>query len=124
MKSKRVLVIDNDRFSLSVLYRLVSDLGCEPILCSTAEAARTLLFADNAGVVIYNQDLDAEWGFSVVDNLRAYENTADLPVILLSQTNSRYGPRVEEDDNATVCFQKPIAIEPFVSHFRDLIDRN
>ena len=123
MSKKIVLMIDNDRFSLSVLYRLLHEMGYEPMIGSTADAARTLLEARDPDVVIYNQDLEAEWGCSFLDTLRTSKATASIPVILLSQAAGRFGPRVAETLDATFCFQKPIAIEPFVALFWDLIER-
>jgi DNA-binding response OmpR family regulator len=124
MSKKRVLMIDNDRFSLAVLHRLVTELGYEPMIGSTAEAAETLLEGRNPDVIIYNQDLDAEWGFSFLDHLRLSGDKAAVPVILLTQGAGRFGPRVAEGSNAAVCFQKPIAIEPFIALFRELLDKS
>ena len=59
---KQVLLIDNDRFSLSILKRRVDDLGYEPLIGSTAEAARILLETQTVKVIVFNQDLEAEWG--------------------------------------------------------------
>ena len=121
MSKKRVLMIDNDRFSLSVLHRLVSEMGYEPLIGSTAEAADTLLRAKVPDIVIYNQDLEAEWGCSLLDRLRRQDGGRDIPVVLLTQMSSRFAPRVAAND-ATVCFQKPIAIEPFIALFRELLE--
>lgn len=121
MARKQVLLIDNDRFSLSVLQRLVGDLGYEPLIGSTAEAAQNMLDTQTIEVVVFNQDLEAEWGLSLFERLRSAKHTADTPIILLSQSSVRFSPRMESDENNTVCFQKPIAIEPFVQHFRTLI---
>lgn len=121
MARKQVLLIDNDRFSLSVLQRLVDDLGYEPLIGSTPDAAQTMLDTQSIEVVVFNQDLEAEWGLSLFERLRSTEHTSDTPVILLSQSSVRFSPRMESDENNTVCFQKPIAIEPFVQHFRTLI---
>ena len=96
MERKQVLLIDNDRFSLSVLQRLVDDLGYEPLIGSTLDAAQNLMETQKV-------------------------TTSDIPVILLSQSSVRFSPRIENNDDNTVCFQKPIAIEPFVRHFRTLI---
>ena len=57
---KKVLLIDNDRFSLSVLQRLVDDLGYEALIGTTAEAASTLLETQSIEVIVFNQDLEAE----------------------------------------------------------------
>lgn len=119
---KQVLLIDNDRFSLSVLQRLVDDLGYEPLIGSTIEAARNLLETQTVEVIVFNHDLEAEWGLSLSDQLRAAGATKNIPVILLSQASVRFSPRMENTDDDLVCFQKPIAIEPFVQHFRSLID--
>lgn len=43
MDNKHVLMIDNDRFSLSVLHRLVMELGYEPFIGCTADAAKSLV---------------------------------------------------------------------------------
>lgn len=120
MARKQVLLIDNDRFSLSVLQRLVDDLGYEPLICSTLDDARNMLDTQSIEVIVFNQDLEAEWGLSLFERLRADEPAAGTPVILLSQSAVRYSPRMENAGNDTLCFQKPIAIEPFVQHFRTL----
>lgn len=75
-------------------------------------------------VIAFNQDLEAEWGLSFLDFLKTHENTADIPVILLSQTSARFAPRIEDVADDTKCFQKPIAIEPFVEHFQKVIGEN
>jgi DNA-binding response OmpR family regulator len=121
MARKQVLLIDNDRFSLSVLQRLVDDLGYEPLIGSTAEAAQNLLNTQSVEIIVFNQDLEAEWGLSLFEKLRSEAKTSNIPVILLSQSSVRFTPRMENTDENTVCFQKPIAIEPFVQHFRTLI---
>ncbi|MFT5487363.1 MAG: DNA-binding response OmpR family regulator [Paracoccaceae bacterium] len=119
---KQVLLIDNDRFSLSVLQRLVDDLGYQPLIGSTMEAARNLLQTQTIEVIVFNQDLEAEWGLSLGNQLRAAGATSRTPVILLSQSSVRFSPRMENTVDDLVCFQKPIAIEPFVQHFRSLIN--
>jgi DNA-binding response OmpR family regulator len=119
---KKVVLIDNDRFSLSVLQRLVDDLGFEPLIASTPEAAQTLLETQTIEVIVFNQDLEAEWGLSLVDRLRAAGKASSIPLILLSQGSIRFSPRMENTCDDLVCFQKPIAIEPFVQHFRSLIN--
>lgn len=121
---KQVLLIDNDRFSLSVLQRLVEDLGYAPLIGSTAEAVQNLLETQAVEVIVFNQDLEAEWGLSLIEQLRSSGTTGNIPVILLSQASVRYSPRMENTEGDLVCFQKPIAIEPFVQHFRRLIDNN
>lgn len=121
MARKQVLLIDNDRFSLSVLQRLVDDLGYEPLIGSTPDAAQNLLDTQSVEVIVFNRDLEAEWGLSLFERFRSSASTSDIPVILLSQSAVRFSPRMESNDDNTVCFQKPIAIESFVQHFRTLI---
>ena len=121
MEKKQILLIDNDRFSLSVLQRLVADLGYEALIGTTAEAAQNLLDTQSIEMIVLNQDLEAEWGLSLRDLLRTDARTSDIPVILLSQSAGRFSPRMTSMDDKMVCFQKPIAIEPFVQHFRYLI---
>ena len=72
-------------------------------------------------MIVLNQDLEAEWGLSLRDLLRTDAHTSDIPVILLSQSDGQFSPRMESKDDQMVSFQKPNAIEPFVQHFRYLI---
>jgi len=65
-----VPLVDNDRLSLSVLQRLVDDPGYEALIGTTAEATSTLLETQSIEVIVFNQDLEAEWGLSLVDQLR------------------------------------------------------
>jgi len=59
-RKKKVLLIDNDRFSLSVLQRLVDDPGYEALIGTTAEATSTLRETQSIEVIVFNQDLEAE----------------------------------------------------------------
>jgi PleD family two-component response regulator len=90
---KKVLLIDNDRFSLSVLQRLVDDLGYEPLI---GTAASTLLETQSVEVIVFNQDLEAEWGLSLVDQLPSAGATDSVPLILLSQASVRFSPRMKK----------------------------
>ena len=91
---------------------------------STPDAALTLIAGQKPDVIIYNQDLESEWGVSLLDRLRSSPNSRSVPIILLSQSTNRFVPRVEGKGETTVCFQKPIAIEPFVALFRELLEEN
>ena len=122
MDKQHVLMIDDDRYSLSVLHQLVSELGYKTLFASTSDAARNMLASNSIKVIVFNQDLEATWGVSSRDLLRGNENNADTPVILISQASARYSPRVESSEDDTICFQKPIAIEPFVEYFRILTE--
>ena len=119
---KQVLLIDNDRFSLSVLQRLVDDLGYKPLIGSTLDASRNLLETQTIQVIVFNQDLEAEWGLSLADQMLIAGASTNIPVILLSQASARFSPRMQNTEGDLVCFQKPIAIEPFVQHFHSLIN--
>ena len=90
---KKVLLIDNDRFSLSVLQRLVDDLGYEPLI---GTAASTVLETQSVEVIVFNQDLEAEWGLSLVDQLPSAGATDSVPLILLSQASVRFSPRMKK----------------------------
>lgn len=122
MARKQVLLIDNDRFSLSVLQRLVDDLGYQALIGSTPDAAQNMLDTQSIEVIVFNQDLEAEWGLSLFERFRTASATSETPVILLSQSAVRFSPRIANTEDNTVCFQKPIAIEPFVQHFRSLME--
>ena len=89
---------------------------------STVEAARILLEAQTVKVIVFNQDLEAEWGLSMADQLLAAGASAGIPVILLSQASVRFSPRMENTEDDRVYFLKPIAFEPVVQHFRSLIN--
>ena len=91
MARKQVLLIDNDRFSLSVLQRLVDDLGYEPLIGSTAEAALNLLKTQSVEIIVFNQDLEAEWGLSLFEQFRSGGTTSNIPVILLRSEERRVG---------------------------------
>lgn len=122
MLKKRVIMIDNDPFSLAVLHRLLSEMGYEPLIGSTPDAANALLAGKLPDAIVYNQDLDAEWGIALLDRLRRTPRTEAVPVILLTQTTRRFESRIEGTDDSMVRFRKPIAIEPFVALFRSLVE--
>ena len=47
---------------------------------STVEAARILLEAQTVKVIVFNQDLEVEWGLLLADQLLAAGASAGIPV--------------------------------------------
>jgi len=80
----RVLVVDDDKHAVEILYRLLQKEGFEVFRAQGGREALELVAANDVDVILLDVMMPEMDGFEVCASLRAAERTRDIPVILLT----------------------------------------
>jgi len=80
----RVLVVDDDKHAVEILYRLLQKEGFEVLRAQSGREALAVAAAERVDVILLDVMMPEMDGFQVCEALRAAERTRDIPVILLT----------------------------------------
>ena len=80
----RVLVVDDDKHAVEILYRLLQKENFEVLRAQSGGEALAVVAAEKVDVILLDVMMPEMDGFQVCEALRKAERTRDIPVILLT----------------------------------------
>jgi two-component system, cell cycle response regulator len=80
----RVLIVDDDKHAVEILYRLLQKDGFEVLRAQSGPEALVIAGAEQIDVILLDVMMPDMNGFQVCEALRGAERTRDIPVILLT----------------------------------------
>jgi two-component system cell cycle response regulator len=80
----RVLIVDDDKHAVEILYRLLQNDGFEVLRAQSGPEALAIAGVEQIDVILLDVMMPDMNGFQVCEALRAAERTRDIPVILLT----------------------------------------
>ena len=80
----RVLVVDDDKHAVEILYRLLEREGFEVLRAQSGKEALATVATADVDVILLDVMMPEMDGFAVCEALRAEERTREIPVILLT----------------------------------------
>src|SRR5262245_9198351 len=80
----RVLVVDDDKHAVEILYRLLEKEGFEVLRAQSGREALDVVGSNRVDVILLDVMMPEMDGFQVCEALRGAERTRDIPVILLT----------------------------------------
>nr|UXE44080.1 alkaline phosphatase synthesis transcriptional regulatory protein PhoP [uncultured bacterium] len=80
----RVLVVDDDKHAVEILYRLLEREGFEVLRAQSGKEALATVATADVDVILLDVMMPEMDGFQVCEALRAADRTRDIPVILLT----------------------------------------
>jgi DNA-binding response OmpR family regulator len=80
----RVLVVDDDKHAVEILYRLLQKEGFAVLRAQSGREALAAVAAEDVDVILLDVMMPEMDGFQVCEALRAADRTRDIPVILLT----------------------------------------
>src|SRR5439155_211456 len=89
----RVLVVDDDKHAVEILYRLLQKEGFEVLRAQSGKEALATVAAENVDVILLDVMMPEMDGFAVCEALRAAERTREIPTILLTADGRLPGRR-------------------------------
>ena len=119
MDTKRegtVLVVDDDKHAIEILYRLLQREGFEVLRAQSGKEALAVVAAQDVDVILLDVMMPEMDGFEVCTALRHEERTRDIPVLLLTA----------KDDTETRVLGMKLGVSEFLTkpiNKRDLFAR-
>jgi len=117
----RVLVVDDEPNILLSLEFLMQQAGFQVVTAEDAERAQALISQQPPDLILLDISLPGMSGFDLLEQLRAAEATADLPVIMLTA----HGREVEKEKGmalgASDYITKPFSTRELVGRVEALL---
>lgn len=120
-KTKRILIVDDDKEVLSELKEALSGSGYDIELAEEGFAAARSVYKKRPDLILLDFKMPGLDGFSVCDMLRMDKETKDIPVIAITALNSE-----EEIDSIKKCgvkkyMQKPVNIGRLIEALNEFL---
>jgi CheY-like chemotaxis protein len=106
-KKKRILVVDDEPFLLSMLIDFCEEIGVDTVPAQNGEEALKLVASEPVDMVTIDQRMPGLSGVEVLAKLKSDPKTAGLPVILLSASALLF-EKEAKDKGAVGILQKPV----------------
>lgn len=120
----RALVVDDDRFSRSIMKRRLNTIGVTVLEASDGVEALRMLETHSIDLVLLDLEMPRVDGFSLLGILRGHPKHKHLPVIVLTGDESRAASERALTSGATSFLVKPLnwsAFGPHIKHIAQLV---
>jgi CheY-like chemotaxis protein len=107
----RVLFIDDDPFTLETLSRAAAVLGHEAITATTGEEALRLASEQSPDLIFSDLRLPDYEGIDLLQQLKSQENTANIPMYILSASPAVDAVERTHAVGAEAYLNKPIRLQ-------------
>jgi CheY-like chemotaxis protein len=107
----RLLFVDDDPFTLETLARAVEVLGHQALIASSGKEAYQLATEQLPDLIFTDMRLSDTDGVSLIDVLQSQENTADIPMFILSASPAEDAVERSHAAGARLYLNKPIRLQ-------------
>ena len=115
MMADKVLIVDDDKSVIDILYKVIRSNGIEADLAHSGEEALVMAGSSSYDLLLLDINMHGIDGFEVIRRLRADDATKDLPIIILSALNSEQDISKGFQLGANDFINKPIIMEKLLS---------
>ncbi|RLD39144.1 MAG: hypothetical protein DRI74_01600 [Bacteroidetes bacterium] len=127
-KTPLILLVDDTPQNIQVLGAILKNQGYSFALTTSGKETYQLLKKVTPDIILLDVMLPDEDGFSICDNLKKQEATADIPILFLTAKNETadkiQGFKVGAVDYITKPFEELEVIERVKNHLRAKLDRD
>lgn len=117
----RVLVVDDEPTSRTVVSMRISSLGATTIEAQDGSSALLQLISSSFDAVILDLEMPGIDGFQLLAFVRGHPNLKHLPVIVISGRNDMNSVQRALEAGATSYLLKPLDWKAFSEHIRNMI---
>ena len=110
-KMAKILFIDDDTHTLSLMAQIALILGHEAILCPAAKSALMMAIENQPDLIMIDINMQEMNGFDVVKKFRENKPTAQTPVIILSASEPDFESKKSFSVGANGFLPKPLTIK-------------
>jgi CheY-like chemotaxis protein len=117
----KILVIDDDKMLCLGINTRLKAHDYNPCFAHDAESALSTALAEMPDLIILDIGLPGRDGYSVMQNLHAFPELADVPVIVLTARNAFTDEKRCRDAGAKRFFEKPVANLRLITAIQQLL---
>ena len=121
MSPKKVLVVDDEVHIVHVVAIKLRNNGYEPIAAGNGEEAYELACRENPDIIIADYQMPVMTGLELIEKLRANDQTAHIPVILLTARSFAIDECRQQQLRISQCVTKPFSPKELLRTIEDIL---
>jgi DNA-binding response OmpR family regulator len=118
---KKILIIDDEKLTRSLLQRNVVLAGYDAIVASNGKEALEKIEDITPDLIVVDLVMPDMNGFETCRRIRSNERTMKTPVIVVSALQSQSDVEDAKNSGADVFLTKPIRPEEFINHVKKFL---
>ena len=121
MMGKKVLVVDDEVHIVHVVAIKLRNNGYEVISADNGEEAYELACREKPDIIVTDYQMPVMTGLKLVEKLRQYEETQDIPVIMLTARSFAIPKEQQEELRISDCLSKPFSPKELLGNIEDVL---
>jgi len=121
MTGKKVLVVDDEVHIVHVVAIKLRNNGYEVISADNGEEAYELACREKPDIIVTDYQMPVMTGLKLVEKLRQYEETQDIPVIMLTARSFAIPKEQQEELRISDCLSKPFSPKELLGNIEDVL---
>ncbi len=121
MADKKVLVVDDEIHIVHVVTIKLRNNGYDVISASDGAEAYELACSEKPDIVVTDYQMPVMSGLELVDKLRQTQQTADVPVIMLTARSFSVEEQQKQQLKISKCLSKPFSPKELLRDIEDVL---
>jgi len=121
MTGKRVLVVDDEIHIVHVVAIKLRNNGYEVLTADNGADAYELACSEHPDIIVTDYQMPVMTGLEFLEKLRASEQTADIPAILLTARSFAITDEQRRMLNIAACLSKPFSPKELLANIEDIL---
>lgn len=120
----KILVVDDEETVTEMLRTCLQGEGHDVVICRDSMAAERTALEENPDLALIDYQMPRKTGVQLLSDLRAREETRQLPVLLISGTPAvRFAGQIPPEPRVRFLL-KPLDMEALLTMVREMLDPN
>jgi len=109
MSEKKALIVDDEIHIIQVVAIKLKNNGFEVVTANNGQKALEAALEHKPDVIVTDYQMPVMDGLELIENLRKQEQTAQIPVIMLTARDFAIEPETIEQLKISACLNKPFS---------------
>jgi len=120
----KILVVDDEASLTEIVRECLAGEGYDVVVCHDPMAAERMALEENPDLALIDYQMPRKTGVQLLADLRAQQETRELPVLFLSGTEAvRFAGQVPPEPRVRF-LTKPVDMAVLVTAVREMLDPN
>ena len=121
MSEKKALIVDDEIHIIQVVAIKLKNNGFEVVTANNGQKALEAALEHKPDVIVTDYQMPVMDGLELIENLRKQEQTAQIPVIMLTARDFAIEPEAIEQLKISACLNKPFSPRELLGKVEEVI---
>jgi len=121
MSEKKALIVDDEVHIIQVVAIKLRNNGFEVVAANDGQKALEVALEQKPDVIVTDYQMPVMDGLGLIENLRKHEETANIPVIMLTARNFDIEEQTIEQLKISACLSKPFSPRELLAKIEEVV---